>query len=473
VKEKLTARLGHWFHERLGLGLFQHAIGQHKVPAACAQSKTGWLYVFGNATLAMFLLQVLSGVGLATLYVPSAEVAHESLVHINTKATFGWLLRGLHFFGASAMVTLMMIHVIRVFLMGSYKYPREATWMFGVILFALTFAMAFTGQLLRWDANGLYGAVVAAKFVARVPLVGSQLADLVLAGESVSGATLVRFFALHVFVFPALILFCIAFHVFLVIHHGISEPPEAGRPVDPSSYRTWYEKLKSRGVTYWPNVAWREALVALMAFVVVLTLALVLGPKGPGEPPDPGSIATDPKPDWYLLWYYALLWIKPRTLEAFVMIYAPILFLLFMFLLPLFASKGERSPSRRPWAIGVVLLALMAFVTLTFVGVRAPWFPVRTDPLTAQELGTHDPQVLSGAVVFNDRGCQLCHVVVGNGGSYGPDLTLVDHRLSSEEISLRIMNGIRDMPAYRETLSREELHEILVLLRFLGQKTRR
>src|SRR5690606_7718895 len=97
---------------------------------------------------------------------------------------------------ASAMVTLMLIHVVQVFLTGAFKYPREATWMFGVILFGLTFGMAFTGQLLRWDANGLYGAVVAAKFVARVPLVGGQLADLVLAGESVSGATLTRFFAL-------------------------------------------------------------------------------------------------------------------------------------------------------------------------------------------------------------------------------------------------------------------------------------
>ena len=464
-------RLGRWFRERLGLDVFQKVLGEHKVPAEVA-GKKGWFYVFGNATLAMFLLQILSGIALATLYVPSSEVAHESLLNINDKATFGWFLRALHFFGASAMVTLMLIHAARVFLTGSYKYPREATWMFGVVLLVLTFGMAFTGQLLRWDANGLYGAVVAAKFVARVPLIGGALTDFVLAGESVSGATLTRFFAAHVLVLPILIAVCAGFHVFLVFHHGISEPPASGRRVDPSGYRSWYAKLKERGVRYWPYVAWKEALFALLVFVVIVVLAIVLGPRGPGEPPDPGSIATNPKPDWYLLWYYALLWIKPRTLESFVMVYAPILFLIFMFLLPIFANKGERSPVRRPWAVAAVLLALLAFVTLTFIGVRAPWFPERVEPLTAADLATDDPTVLSGSRVFNERGCQLCHVVDGSGGNYGPDLTLVTNRLSNEEISLRIMNGIRDMPAYRDTLSREELHEILVFLRHLGSTRR-
>jgi ubiquinol-cytochrome c reductase cytochrome b subunit len=473
VKGGLTAGVGRWFRERLGLDFLYRALSEHKVPAACDRGKTGWMYVFGNATLAMFLLQVLSGVALATLYVPSAEVAHESLIHINTKATFGAFLRGLHFFGASAMVTLMVIHLIQVFLTAAYKYPREATWMFGVVLFALVLSMAFTGQLLRWDENGLYGAVVAAKFVARVPLVGSALADLVLAGESVSGATLTRFFALHVFILPALIFLSVGFHVFLVVHHGICEPPKPGRKVDPSSYRAWYQKLKEKGVPYWPNMAWREALFALFVFVVIVTLAIVLGPQGPGEPPDPAAVVRDPKPDWYLLWYYALLWIKPRTLEAFVMVYAPILFFIFLFLLPIFANKGERSPSRRPWAVAAVLLALMGFVTLTVIGVRSPWFPEEVEPLTGRELETTQPRVLSGARVFNERGCQLCHAVRSQGGNYGPDLTLVALRLPPEVIALRTMNGIGDMPAYRETLSREELDEILAFLRFLAQEAPR
>lgn len=466
----MKQRVGRWFRERLGLDVIEQAIGEHKVPSECTDGKKGWLYVFGNATLVVFVLQMLSGVALATLYIPSAEVAHESLVHINTAATFGWFLRAFHYFGASAMVTLVFLHVIRVFLTGSYKYPREATWMFGVLLLALTLAMAFTGQLLRWDENGLYGAVVAAKFVARVPLVGGYLADFVLAGETVSGATLTRFFALHVFVLPALIVFSVAFHLFLVVHHGISEPPKAGRRVDPSRYRAWYDELKNKGVTYWPNVVWREALFGLMVFAVIVTLALVLGPKGPGEPPDPAHIAMDPKPDWYLLWYYALLWIKPRGLEAFVMIYAPILVLLFLFFLPVFANAGERSPARRPWAIAAVLIAVIAFVSLTVVGMRAPWFPEETEALTPEDLGTTDAQVLSGAVVFNERGCQLCHAVLDNGGNYGPALTRVTHRLSSEEVSLRIMNGIGDMPAYRETISRQELHEILAFLHHLSDR---
>jgi ubiquinol-cytochrome c reductase cytochrome b subunit len=143
-----------------------------------------------------------------------------------------------------------------------------------------------------------------------------------------------------------------------------------------------------------------------------------------------------------------------------------------LFLLPIFASGGERSPSRRPWAVAAVLLALMAFVTLTIIGARAPWFPEQADPLTARDLETSDPRVISGASVFHERGCQLCHAVSGSGGNYGPDLTLVAHRLSPEEISLRTMNGLRDMPAYREILSRDELDEIVTFLRFLADEER-
>jgi ubiquinol-cytochrome c reductase cytochrome b subunit len=467
-----VTRIHRWLRERLGLDVLHRALVEHKVPAECARGANGWLYIFGNATLAMFLLQVVTGIALATLYVPSAEVAHESLVQINTMATFGSFLRAMHFFGASAMVTLMLLHLARVLLTAAYKYPREATWMFGTVLLVLTLAMAFTGQLLRWDENGLYGAIVAAKFVARVPLVGGYLADFVLGGESVTGATLVRFYALHVLVLPLLLVFTIAFHVFLVVRHGISEPPKAGRKVDPSSYRRWYASLKEKGVAYWPNMAWREALFVLLVFVIIVILAIVLGPRGPGEPPDPGRVATDPKPDWYLLWYYALLWIKPRSLETFVMVHAPILFLLFLFVFPIFANKGERAASRRPWAVAALLLGILAFVTLTVIGARAPWYPETTEPLGARELETSDTRVLAGAGTFNDRGCGLCHVVMESGGRLGPDLTLVAHRLSSEEIALRTMNGIGDMPAYRQTLSREELDEILVFLRYLGEKER-
>lgn len=468
----MNAILG-WMRERLGLDVLHQAVTSHKVPRACGEGRTAWMYVFGNATVVMFLVQVVTGAALATLYAPSPAVAHESLQQINEQVTLGWLLRAVHFFSASAMVTLMVCHFLRVFLTAAYKYPREATWMFGVLLSVLTFAMAFSGQLLRWDENGLYGVVVAAEFIRRVPLVGDGLARFVLAGESVTGATLSRFFALHVFILPALIVLCIGVHVFLVVHHGISEPPKAGRKVDPKTYRAWYAKLKDAGVTYWPNVAWREAVFALGAFALVVTLAFAFGPRGPGAPPDPSRVGAAPEPDWYLLWWYALLWLKPRGTEAWVMVYLPLLLVGGLLLLPVLAPKGERSPFRRPWAVLVVVLGLLAFAALTVIGARAPWLPETTEPLTSRELGTSDPTVLAGAHAYFQRGCPQCHVIRGRGGTFGPDLTAVSRRLPSEEIALRIMNGRGDMPGYREILDREELGRMIVFFARLppGGKT--
>lgn len=460
----------HWVYERFGLDALARLAREYKVPAEIARTRKGWMYVFGNATLLMLLVQIVTGVALATMYVPSPDAAHQSLEQINSDATFGWFLRAVHFFGASGMVVLMVLHMARVFLTAAYKYPREATWMFGILLFVLVLMMAFTGQLLRWDENGLWGAVVAAKYVARVPLVGEHLARFVLAGETVGGVTLSRFFALHVFILPAAIFLCLGAHLLLVVHHGISEPPKAGRKVDPSRYRAWYAELKKNGVAYWPHVVWREAVFGFIAFGVVVALAFTFGPRGPGPIPDPARPAVDPKPDWFLLWWYALLWVKPRGLEAFVMVYAPVLALAFALALPIFFGKGERAANKRPWAIIAVVLVVGFFATFTVLGMRAPWFPERTEALTAEQIGVSEPQVLQGAVVFNERGCQLCHVVAESGGTYGPELTRVRQRLSPEEISLRIMNGIGDMPAYRGVLTRQELGDVLAFLGALGER---
>src|SRR5690606_28539418 len=216
-----------------------------------------------------------------------------------------------------------------------------------------------------------------------------------------------------------------------------------------------------------------EAVFALGAFALVVTLAFAFGPRGPGAPPDPSRVGGAPEPDRYLLWWYALLWLKPRGTEAWVMVYLPLLLVGGLLLLPVLAPKGERSPFRRPWAVLVVVLGLLAFAALTVIGARAPWLPETTEPLTSRDLGTSDPNVLAGADVYFQRGCPQCHVIMGRGGTFGPDLTAVSRRLPSEEIALRIMNGRGDMPGYRETLDREELGRMIVFFERLppGGKT--
>jgi ubiquinol-cytochrome c reductase cytochrome b subunit len=464
----LLRRIGCWFFDRLGLEAPLRLIREHRVPAEAAGRK-GWMYVFGTATLTAFLLQVVTGIALSSLYIPSPAHAHESLEFITREARFGALLRALHFFGASAMVVLITLHVIRVFLTGSFKFPREMNWITGVLLLVLTMAMAFTGQLLRWDHNGVWTVLVATKWVARVPFIGGGLAEFMLAGDTVGGATLTRFFSLHVLVFPLLIAGLVAVHLFLVLHHGISEPPRAGEKVDPATYRERYRKLKQAGPRYIPYMAWREAVVGFVVVLAVLTLALLFGPKGPGTPPDPTAVFVDPRPDWFFRWYYALIWYKPRPAADLTMVWLPLLALLAMLALPLLFNRGERSPARRPWAVLTVAIALIFFGSLTYLGMRPYWVPnFTTEPLSAEVLGASEGPVVEGARVFAARGCHYCHQVAGHGGDYGPDLTDVTRRMSAQEVTVRIVAGIKNMPSYRDVLSDEELAAIMVFLRAVG-----
>lgn len=230
-----------WFDPRTDASKVIGPILRHPVPP-----RTGWMYVFGSATLAAFLIQVVTGIALATGYVSSAGQAYESLKWITNQACMGNLLRGMHYFGASAMLPLLGIHMIRTFLTGSYKFPRELNWIVGVLLLLLTLLMGFTGQLLRWAQNGVWSTIVAAEQAGRMPFIGHMIARLLMGGQTVGGATLSRFFAYHVFFIPALIFGMVGLHLALVLQHGISEKPDASRPVDPKTYRAWYEGMLKR-----------------------------------------------------------------------------------------------------------------------------------------------------------------------------------------------------------------------------------
>lgn len=459
-------RLWQWFDERTGAAKAIGPLARHPVPPGTATGKTGWLYVTGAGTLAAFIVQVATGTALATKYIPSTAHAYDSLQFITNEVTLGRMLRGMHYFGASAMVVFVFLHLIRVFLTGSYKFPREVNWLTGVLLLVLTLSMAWTGQLLRWDQNGVWSVVVGAKFAARTPLIGGPFANFILGGETVGGTTLSRFFSFHVFFFPALIFAFVGLHLYLVIHHGISEPPEAGRPVDPQTYRDWYQALLKRaGRPHWPDAAWRETLVGVGTIAVIALLAFAVGPRELSGPPDPTMLVADPRPDWYFLWYYALLAYKPRGLETFVMVYLPLLAGLILLLLPFVAPRGERSLKHRPWAIVAVLVPAIALGGLTLAGLRAPWVPAfATEPLPPQVAGATSNQVREGTRLFYTEGCQYCHAVAGQGGRYGPDLTNVAKRLPPQEITFRIHNGIGDMPAYGDILTPEELQAIVAFL---------
>ncbi len=458
--EKLKT-IWRWIDDRTGLMAFVKPLAKHLVPP-----DSRWTYVFGSATLFIFILQVITGVGLSLLYQPTSETAYASLKYITYQVPLGNILRGIHYFGASAMIILIGIHMIRVYLAAAYKYPREMSWISGIILLALTLGMGFTGQLLRWDSNGVWSSVVGAEQAGRIPFIGKWLAHFLLAGGTLGGATLSRFFAIHVFLIPALLFGIIGLHIFLVFRNGISEPPKSGRPVNPKTYREWYQSmLKKEGVPFFPNAAWRDMAFGLIVVLIVILLAVFVGPPKIGTPPDPSNIISNPRPDWYFLWIFALFALMPRGIESYAIAFGPLIIGLVLFLLPLVFNKGERSPVRRPWSIFIVVVMVTMIATFWHEGILSPWSPdFNAKPLSAQVVGNVGIDAVAGASLFYKKGCLYCHSVSGDGGHRGPDLTKVADRLNDQQMTIRIVNGAGNMPAFGASMTKKELQEILAFL---------
>ena len=454
-------RIWGWIDDRTGLAEIIEPIAKHPVPPG-----TDWWYVFGSATLFAFILQVVTGTILAMSYVSSAGSAYESLQFITNDAFLGGVLRGMHYWGASAMVLLVGIHAIRVFLTGSYKFPRELNWLTGTGLLLFTVAIGFTGQLLRWDQNAVWTAVVGAEQAGRVPFIGDLIAQFILAGRTVGGATLSRFFAIHVFVLPGAIFAFVGIHLYLVLRHGISEPPEAGRLVDPKSYRAWYHELLERhGRPFWPDAAWRDTVFGVAVILVIILLAVIFGAPALTKPPDPSIIQANPRPDWYLLWYFAVLALIPPKIESYVIVLAPLLAGLVLVLVPFISNQGERSPLRRPWAVGSVIFIVMMVGTLWIAGQRSAWSPDFTaKPLPTSVIGATSGPVYQGGQLFYSKGCEYCHRISGYGGERGPNLSDVGNRLTSEQITIRIINGGTNMPAFAGNITTQELNDLVAFL---------
>ena len=209
-----------WLDERTGSRGIYETVFLRNIP------KVNWLFTLGSATLFVVVNQFITGILLTVYYVPSVQDAYDTITYINGTLPLGWLVRGLHHWGSTALVVLAILHMLRIIFHGAYKYPREITWLTGVALLLLTFAFGFTGYLLPWDQRAYWATTVGTRILEVVPFVGDWLLRVARGGDELSAVTLSRFFGIHVWILPALMLLLVGVHLFLVVRIGISAPPK-------------------------------------------------------------------------------------------------------------------------------------------------------------------------------------------------------------------------------------------------------
>ena len=381
-------RLLEFLDSRLGLSEILAKFGTGKHPP----SGTSWLHTLGFAALTIFALQAITGVALSFHYSASMAHAYDSIRVMERDVQGGALVRALHHWGASAMVVLVFLHSVRVFFQAAYKKPRELTWIIGLGLFGLVVALGFTGSLLPWDQKAYFATKVGVNIAAKTPLIGETIKDMLYGAKEIGPTTIGRFFALHAIVLPALLAMGLGLHLYLVGRHGVS--PVGCRVGDEGA----------PGPAYHPHHSFKEALVALLAVLVVLYLALAHG--APLEAvADRAESAYDPRPDWYLLAPFQLLKYFKEDWEQVGAFWLPTLFGLCLLALPFVDRNPERRLSKRPIAMSLGLITVIGICALTCLGTVGEPTHYQTPP---HPLGA-SPELRQGYDLVRRNACFGCH----------------------------------------------------------------
>ena len=376
-------KLFDWLHSRTGFRSARHRLLDEPLPPG-----TGWFFTLGSLLLALLAVQFLTGAFLTLYYAATPDHAYDSLRFIISSAP-GRIVRGLHHYGASFLVVAVVLHMVRVVLFGSYKAPREATWLSGLVLLALILAFSLTGYLLPWDQRAYWATVVTIN-IAKLAPGGEAVAGLLQGGATIGALTLTRWYALHVIFLPAALVGLVVFHVVLMRRHGISGPV---RP------------RHGEAQPFYPFQAARDTLV-IAGVLLALGVLAWQGAPSLAAPADPSDDTFVPRPEWYFLGLFQLLKYFPGRWEVVGAIIVPAAAGLFLALLPWLDRGPARDPRRRPLVIGVVSAGLATALGLTALG----W---RDSPVAAA-----DPQVwtlreIGGRSFIRSAACVTCHAPDG------------------------------------------------------------
>jgi ubiquinol-cytochrome c reductase cytochrome b subunit len=433
------------------------------------RSSISWAYVFGSAAFVLLLFEFVTGVCLALVYSPSADKAWQSLLYLNYQVPFGWYLRALHFWGSNFLIVLLILHLIQVFVLGSYKYPRELTWIIGVLLLLLSLGMALTGEVLRFDQESYWDLVIGFTLAGRAPFVGPFLVHFLMGGPIIAGATLARMFVMHALLLPAAIIGLTGLHLLMAYRLGISEWPMPGRIVKRETYLANYRMILDReGEPLIPNGLRKDLVFAALMVAALIVTAAIMGPKGPNGPPNPSIIRTRPHPDFFFLWVEALMGLLPSWLDTpFGLIVLPML-IIGLIALPLISPVGERAILRRPLSLVVATVAVTVLIVTTWLGTYDPWSQEMNawsgTPTPVEYLKGRTPLEIQGAILIQAKQCRNCHSLGGSGGMRGPALDTTATRLTRNELIRQILQGGGNMPAYGKALKPAEVAAIVAFL---------
>jgi ubiquinol-cytochrome c reductase cytochrome b subunit len=449
-REGVIARLLRWNDARTGLNSLLHHALDEPVPGGAKLA-----YVFGSALLFLFVSQIVTGVFLALYYVPSADHAHTTVSYLTKAVSGGSFLRGIHSYGSSAIVIVLLLHIIQTFMYGSYKGRRELLWVVGCMLFVLMLGMAFTGYLLPWDQKAYFATTVGTNMLSEIPLVGGWLKQLLRGGTEMGTLTLSRFFVLHVFLIPALIFLFVAQHIYLFRKAGAAGPISAD-PINPNlPTEPFYPKQLVMDMGF-------ALLIVIFLGFMAWKIPVTLGPKA-----DPSATVFLPRPEWYYVpvFQYLKYW-KGSTAVIGILVIPGIVGLLLIGL-PFFDRRLERRPWKRPWSVGIFSAV---FIALAFFGIQSHRQD-RNSPGVAAQLEKQrqneeefmktpfQPEVASasgiavpvdssvgkGQAIFTSQGCNACHGDNGIGTAAAPKLVGVASKYDAAKIEALLRTPSKPM----------------------------
>ncbi len=385
------------------------AVFDEKIPGGAS-----FLYTMGSATLFVFSLQVLTGIWQLFYYAPTIDHAYESLSYLRINVPYGWLIHGIHYWGANIMAILVALHIIRVFIWGAYKKPGELTWLIGVILLFLVAGLIFTGAALPWDETGYWASEVGTSIAGTIPVIGGFLERFFRGGYSMGQLTLSRFFTIHTVLIPALAIVVIVFHLLAFRQIG--------------SVGSWNEAKRKKTGNFWPDQVAIDLIVSGFVFVLIVWLS-AFHPAPFSGPADPSDSAFQPKPEWNFLFLYQLLKLFKGPFEVVGTVGIPVLIIIILIIVPFLDRNKSHSPLKRSGMMTGGLLFVVFVLVYTIIGSRSNPEEILSKPLpgTTEHKGPVSyelsPSAVRGETLFKTYGCIACHMIGGEGGKVSPDLT--------------------------------------------------